>query len=686
MLLSSSETMGFITKKNFNRHESLGHIRQYAQQIHPDHPNALKTQDGLVYKKVDDLEEFKLLTALSSEDTDRFQKAGLPVPSQDLPKAMYKDPNGALLHAEFVIPYIEGVPLEKSLPLSENKEELDHALEGLLNILEQMEFMSFELWTHRDIKPGNIIITPSGKWRLIDFDIADKAGMAYIDRDKKPRYGIQKHGEYVSGTPLYIAIDHVDPSAKGSIHGDLESWALTAIEAISAFQRDGGNSDTLLGLNDQKLINKFNKHIEKTSALHKLTPNQKKALGLFTSLLEELVCFKVETNKAEQNKFNERISISEVLDRYRKILALYFGDKKYLTKRINYSKKDIEYIKNNIKDEFPDYLCKQVSISKLWYPNKLGDKPDPNQIDHNNLGLNNDGLFRLYMHKLTESIVLEKDKLYKAFPHQEQRSIIEQEIQAIKGLYSNKKLTIKSAKQYCNHIKAYSQMRKLEARLMSYGLEDFSLAKDISIEAILESIQELRQLSQKSIQGFKNSSSEQRSYKTQETIYDWETYKINRELEKITKAKEFYEKSKDNQVFDFKEKILTNKLRAERINKVLSIEQEIHEIVKIFNDKDYGSELSSSDLSNLKQLANKYEELFKEWRYSRIGLPEEIRTRVYQQIDLMGIIFKNITEKFTHPSRIKNCRTLTPLLNKIHSLRHLSLLVNKSSRFPLELD
>ena len=60
---------------------------------------------------------------------------------------------------------------------------------------------------HRDIKPGNVMVTPEGEPVILDF------GLAYLEDEQLPT--LTQTGEFL-GTPAYMSPEQLSPSASGS--------------------------------------------------------------------------------------------------------------------------------------------------------------------------------------------------------------------------------------------------------------------------------------------------------------------------------------------------------------------------------------------------------------------------------------------------------------------------------------
>ena len=81
----------------------------------------------------------------------------------------YFEENGT---AYYVMEYIEGIPLDKYISEKGGTISVKEANELLLPLVDALSFVHSKGIVHRDIAPDNIIITPEGKAKLIDFGAA----------------------------------------------------------------------------------------------------------------------------------------------------------------------------------------------------------------------------------------------------------------------------------------------------------------------------------------------------------------------------------------------------------------------------------------------------------------------------------------------------------------------------------
>jgi hypothetical protein len=109
----------------------------------------------------------------------------------------------------FVMEYVDGVPIDhavRALPLRQR-------LELFLQLGDAVAYAHRNLLVHRDLKPGNVLVTPQGQVKLLDFGIAkaldplENAGndtTVGVERPFTPNYASP---EQVRGEPVSTATD-----------------------------------------------------------------------------------------------------------------------------------------------------------------------------------------------------------------------------------------------------------------------------------------------------------------------------------------------------------------------------------------------------------------------------------------------------------------------------------------------
>lgn len=78
-----------------------------------------------------------------------------------------------------VLDYVEGVELTR---LASEPEALPALLHNLAQIGDALEHVHDHDWVHRDVKPGNILVTPHGNAKLLDFDLVSGANFTDLTR------------------------------------------------------------------------------------------------------------------------------------------------------------------------------------------------------------------------------------------------------------------------------------------------------------------------------------------------------------------------------------------------------------------------------------------------------------------------------------------------------------------------
>jgi serine/threonine protein kinase len=130
-----------------------------------------------------------------------------------------------------VLEHVAGEALNRTLA-RDRKLPLDQALQLALEIAEALDYAHGQGVTHRDIKPGNVLITKDGKAKISDFGIA-KLNLAHITIPGK-----------VLGTPAYMAPEQL--SGEG-VDGRSDLFSLGVIlyamaTGYSPFQGDSATT------------------------------------------------------------------------------------------------------------------------------------------------------------------------------------------------------------------------------------------------------------------------------------------------------------------------------------------------------------------------------------------------------------------------------------------------------------
>jgi serine/threonine protein kinase len=118
-----------------------------------------------------------------------------------------------------VMEYIEGLPLDKivqrkgPLPPPHACGCVRQAALGLQHAFEQG-------MTHRDIKPQNLMLTPQGKVKILDF------GLARVLGERAGHTGLTQEGIFL-GTPHYVAPEQATNARQADIRADIYSLGCT---------------------------------------------------------------------------------------------------------------------------------------------------------------------------------------------------------------------------------------------------------------------------------------------------------------------------------------------------------------------------------------------------------------------------------------------------------------------------
>jgi predicted Ser/Thr protein kinase len=129
-----------------------------------------------------------------------------------------------------VLEYVEGEALNRILA-REKKQPLARALALAAEIAEALDYAHAQGVTHRDIKPGNILITKDGRAKIADFGIA-KLNLAHFTLPGR-----------VLGTPAYMAPEQLS-GAGADGRSDLFSLGVILYAMVTGHSPFQGNSAT----------------------------------------------------------------------------------------------------------------------------------------------------------------------------------------------------------------------------------------------------------------------------------------------------------------------------------------------------------------------------------------------------------------------------------------------------------
>ncbi len=123
-----------------------------------------------------------------------------------------READGALY---LIMEYVEGWTLEEALA-KDGKFTPDRIASVGVQLIEALEAAAHEGYIHRDLKPGNVMLTDGGKVKIIDF------GLALLVRNLRQTRFTEK-GE-VLGTPAYMSPEQLNQEEKLDVRSDI--WSL----------------------------------------------------------------------------------------------------------------------------------------------------------------------------------------------------------------------------------------------------------------------------------------------------------------------------------------------------------------------------------------------------------------------------------------------------------------------------
>jgi serine/threonine-protein kinase len=139
------------------------------------------------------IEERQILAALEHPDIARLLDGG--VTSAGLPW--------------FAMEYVEGAPMDQYCDT--RRLSIERRLELFRRVCAAVAYAHRNLVVHRDLKPGNILVTPDGGVKLLDFGIAkllgDDAGAALTQPGERLMTPLYASPEQVRGGPVSTASD-----------------------------------------------------------------------------------------------------------------------------------------------------------------------------------------------------------------------------------------------------------------------------------------------------------------------------------------------------------------------------------------------------------------------------------------------------------------------------------------------
>ncbi len=122
-----------------------------------------------------------------------------------------------------VTEYVPGADLRKLVrgtgPLS-----VESAASIITQVAEGLDYAHRQGLVHRDVKPGNVLVTPEGRAKLSDLGLAGPLGG---DAEKDPRFG------KIVGTADYLSPDHVERPWEPTPAWDIYSLGCTLYYAVT---------------------------------------------------------------------------------------------------------------------------------------------------------------------------------------------------------------------------------------------------------------------------------------------------------------------------------------------------------------------------------------------------------------------------------------------------------------------
>ena len=207
----------------------------------------------------------------------------------------------------FVMEYVEGTPIHEYC--DDRKLPIEERLRLLCSVGEAVQFAHRNLVVHRDLKPGNILVTQDGECRLLDFGIArlldhdgDGTSTVTTSRALTPLYAApeQIRAEaattatdiYSLGVVLYELMTGVRPwEAEGRSAAELENEILTR-EPASLRSRVGPEAAERRSSSLRRLRRRLGGDLETIcrKAIHKEPERRYKSMDQFVADIDRLLC------------------------------------------------------------------------------------------------------------------------------------------------------------------------------------------------------------------------------------------------------------------------------------------------------------------------------------------------------------------------------------------------------------
>ncbi len=148
------------------------------------------------------------------------------------------------------MPRLVGTTLDERLK-AHRRPSMSTALWTARQVAEALAALHQAGWTHGDVKPGNIFISPEGHVTLIDLGFARHPGEEASTAEQA-----------VVGTPHYLAPELLSSTLRGDIRGDLYSLGIVLFEALTGKRPlEGQSMAELASAHRQKTARKLRREL-----------------------------------------------------------------------------------------------------------------------------------------------------------------------------------------------------------------------------------------------------------------------------------------------------------------------------------------------------------------------------------------------------------------------------------------